>query len=827
MMDNRNLNNSDDNLYREDISSNSNDISSNSFDDKDLFSYDNSNNVVNDEANSFDLNSFSTKSINEERERRRSKKGKSSTKQRVLMTLLSVFLIGVITVSIVVGAFLFYAFVMVDGTMDEDLENSLDFTTTIYVDSGDGNYKEYRRMHGEYNRIWVDYDRVAIEKKDPDYKGIPETLANAFVAIEDKRFFDHDGIDWKRTFGAFINEFVPIYSSRQGGSTITQQLVKNITKDTEQNARRKIQEIMRARFLEGKFSKETILEYYLNTIPLDHGLHGVSVAANYYFGKSVHELSLVECAAIAAITKSPSNYSPDSNPENNKERRNEVLYQMYDQGYITKSEYNAAKKAELTIVADDNIRNQDEINSYFVDALIDEVVADLCATYNYNESYANNLFFTGGYKIYATVDPDIQAAAEKVYSDSKTYGVIGADGKPLNGAITVMDYNGNVKALVGGIGVKDRNRGLNCATDAIRQPGSTMKPIAAYAPAIEQNLITYSTLVNDTKATYRNWSPVNWYNSYWGNITVQYALERSVNTIPVYLVNKMGPQICFDFLTQKLGVTTLTREDVNLSPLGMGGTNGGLTTKESAAAFAVFGNGGLYYEPSLYTKVTNQAGDIILEKKSKPKMAISEDTATVMNHLLQTVVYGANGTGKAAASYIPNMKIYAKTGTSNDQNDLWFVGGTPYYIASCWCGYDIQQPIASKHSGIALKMWGNVMSQVHKGLKAKNFTDSSYTVEKFYCTATGKLATNACPSRAIGWYKKSYIPGACTSHSGTLLGKPQDVLAKEEAEKNNATQSSSQNASSGNTSSGSSASSSNPSSGSTSSANSSNSTAAN
>ena len=253
--------------------------------------------------------------------------------------------------------------------------------------------------------------------------------------------------------------------------------------------------------------------------------------------------------------------------------------------------------------------------------------------------------------------------------------------------------------------------------------------------------------------------------------------------VTCYLVNKLTPKTSYDFLTQKLGVTTLNEEDINLSPLGMGGTNGGLTTLESASAFSVFGNGGLYYEPSFYTKVTDQKGKTVLSRNTKPSMAISEDTATIMNHLLRTVVYGSNGTGKAAASYIPNMQIYAKTGTSNDQNDLWFVGGTPYYIASCWCGYEVMQPIASKHSGIALKMWGNVMSKVHSGLEPKEFSNSSYAVDKFYCTSTGKIATDACPSRAIGWYKKSNVPGVCTSHSGTVLGTPQEVLAAEEAAK--------------------------------------------
>ena len=752
-----------------DISSHSNGYNNN--DDGEIFSYDNSKNLENNSSGSFDLNSFYSNS-EDTNTPKKEKRPKKKFGQRLLKGVLTVFLVGIITVSLVVGSFLLYAFTMVDGTMDVDLENQLNYTTTIYVDNGKGGYKEYQRLHGEFNRIWKDYDKVAIDNKDENYDGIPQNLANAFVAIEDKRFFDHEGVDWKRTMGAFVNEFVPIYSSRQGGSTITQQLVKNLTDDRSQKASRKVREIMRARYLEGKFSKDTILECYLNTIPMGHGTYGVEVAANYYFNKSVKDLTIAECATLAAITKSPTYYSPIAYPENNKDRRETVLDEMLDQGYITKEQHTDALFEKITIVANENVRSQENINSYFVDALITEVSEDLAEKYGYDQAYANKLFYTGGYKIYATVDTNIQAAAEKVFSDSKTYAIKGKNGKYMTGGITVMDYNGNVKALVGGIGKKTTNRGFNCATDAVRQPGSTMKPIAAYAPAIEQDLIHYSSIVNDTKTTYRGWSPKNWYSSYWGNITVQYALERSVNTIPVSLVDQMKPEESYKFLTEKLGVTTLNKEDMDLSPLGMGGTNGGLTTIESAAAFAIFGNGGNYYEPSLYTKVTDQQGKVVLEKKSEPKFAISEDTATVMNHLLQTVVYGSNGTGTRAKSYIPNMKIYAKTGTSNDQNDLWFVGGTPYYIASCWCGFEEMQPIPSRHSGIALNMWGNVMSKAHKGLKTKEFVDSPYAHEKYYCTSSGMLATDSCPNKAVGWYRTSLIPAPCTAHKGELLGKP-------------------------------------------------------
>ena len=304
-------------------------------DDRDLFSYDNSNNGLDEGQASFDLNSFSTQTQQTEKETKKPK----FTKQKIIKTVLTCFLIGVITVAIVAGSFLIYAFTMVDGTVDYNLNDpQLNFTTTVYVQNKKGNWEEYQRLHGMYNRIWVEYDENAIEKKDENYDGIPANLANAFIAIEDKGFETHYGVDWKRTFGALLNEFFH-FSDKFGGSTITQQLVKNLTDDREQDAGRKVREIMRARYLETKYTKDVILECYLNTIPMGHGTYGVEVAANYYFNKSVNELTIPECACLAAITKAPSYYAPDTNPENNKKRRNTVLYEMMDQGYITKEEY--------------------------------------------------------------------------------------------------------------------------------------------------------------------------------------------------------------------------------------------------------------------------------------------------------------------------------------------------------------------------------------------------------------------------------------------------------------------------------------------------------
>ncbi len=772
--------------------------------DKDLFSYANSNDVVDEGEANFDLNAFSSKNI-EEAEK---PKKEVSKKQKIIKTVLVCFLVCIIGACSVVGGLLLYVFTMVDGTMEEDLNDlTLNLTTTVYVENDKGEYEEYTRLHGMYNRLWIDYDRQAIDNNDPDYKGIPQRLANAFIAVEDQRFETHFGVDWKRTTGAVINEFIPIYSSRQGGSTITQQLVKNLTGDDDKTKMRKVREIMRARYLESKYTKDVILECYLNTIAMGHGTYGVQVASNYYFDKEVSELTIAECATLAAIPKSPTNYAPDTNPQANLKRRKIVLGLMKTQGLITEAEYNEAINEDVKIVANKDATANDDINSYFIDALITDVSRDLAEKYGYDIARAERLFYNGGYKIYATVDTDMQAIAEKYYLEAASVAKNSSKGDPLLGAMTILNYKGQVKALVGNIGKKTDNRGFNNAIDAVRQPGSTMKPMAVYAPAIENNLINYSTLLNDVKASYGKWTPGNHDGKYRGNITAREALERSTNTIPVALVNgKLGVGTSFNFLTQKLGLKNLTEEDKNLSSLGLGGTHGGVTTIESAAAYAIFGNGGLYYEPTLYTKVTDQRGELVLEQNTKPTVAVSEDTAMIMNKMLQNVIYGKNGTGTAQAGTFTKFRAFGKTGTSNDSNDKWFVGGTPYYVASSWIGYKTQQKMPASNTGLAAKLWRQVMGEIHKNLPAKDYPTSKYVVKHYYCAETGLLATSACENIDIGWYKKTALPDKCTTHEGELLGTPTtDVMPDKDDTTSSDTTSgatSSDGTSSGNTTSG-------------------------
>lgn len=725
--------------------------------------------IESDDNSNVNLSSFGKKQceIDKENRYKMSEETKARVKKGVkigLRVLLSIMLIGVITGCLVVGAFAIYVFNFVDDKVYENLDElALGFTTTIYIQDEDtGDYKEYQRLHGEENRIWV------------DFANIPDNLKNAFVAVEDQRFRDHQGVDWKRTVGAFANMFLDLYSSNQGGSTITQQLVKNLTNDNKQTPMRKIREIMRARYLEEKYEKDTILECYLNTICLGGGIYGAEVAANYYFGKSTEELTLVECAAIASLAKEPEKYRPDRHPDNNKTRRNLVLRLMYEQEYITKEVYEQSIKTELVIVADESAKNSGASNSYFIDAVVEEVIDRMVEEYGMDEAYASKNFYNGGYKIYCTLNPKVQSVLEEEYLKQDTYFKLKSkkSGQRVQSAMTIMDYEGHIVGIVGGSGEKKGDRSYNRATMASRQPGSTIKPIAAYSQALQKNLIYFSSIVKDSALD--NYypdgdaGPKNSYNQYLGDITVAKALERSTNTVPCKLVKQMGVQSTYYYINDMFGIDTLdSAQDMNLSSLGLGGTFTGINTTQSAAAFAVFGNLGIYHQPTTFTLMTDQRDKVIL-KQGNGSAAIDENTATIMNHLLQTVVYGEQGTARQIASFSETIKCYAKTGTSSDVYDSWLVGGTPYYVGSCWFGFDSQEKL--NNSSLAKNMWKNVMKKVHEDLEPKEFVESEFVSHRYYCEATGLLATDKCVKVSEGWYKTNYsLPAVCTEHKGTVL----------------------------------------------------------
>ncbi|MGN0492675.1 MAG: transglycosylase domain-containing protein [Acutalibacteraceae bacterium] len=707
---------------------------------------------------------------------------------------LTVFLSGLLIITTVFLIFVIPTYIKSERKIDFFSSNQIvgnirnmeiNMTSVIYVQNEKGDWEEYQRLHGAENRIWVGIDKV------------PKYLQDAFISIEDERFQSHSGVDWKRTIAAVGNRLLKFDSSEFGGSTITQQLIKNVTNDNGKNAMRKFREIVRALLVERQLNKTEILEAYLNTISLGNGICGVQVAANYYFNKDVSELTLTECAALAAITKNPTEYNPVSGAEANTERRRTVLDKMLELKKITYEEYDQAYNMPLVL---DDSKEEDleiEINSYFVDALIDQVIEDLAEKYNLSTALASTMFYNGGFKIYATVKPEIQSKMEEVYSNIKTYFPQTAEN--LNGekvhvqsAMTVMDYSGHIVGIVGGAGEKTTNRGLNRATDSPRQPGSTMKPIGVYALAIEKDIVNYTSSVLDKpiESYYSDGKsgPKEWYGYYKGTVRLNYAIRKSMNTVPVRLLQEIGIDTSYDFLVNKLHCGHLVEADKNLAALALGGTNYGLTTTESAAAYAIFGNQGLYHKPTTYYKIERPNGEVVLEYNETGEQVISPASATIMNHLLQEVVYGSEGTGRGISGY-SSMKAYAKTGTSSESNDLWMVAGTPYYVGSVWYGFDIQSKV--NNGAAAATIWKEVMKDVHKGLEKKEFEDSEDVVKKGvgYYKKNGKMdnpiyqsSSSSTSSEQVSSSTSSNTSSVTSSDSPTASQDPTESTVTEPSE---------------------------------------------
>lgn len=679
----------------------------------------------------------------------------------------------VLTVLVVVTTVLVSAIVYVKGDLVVNLDEykaNQNQTSFVYAYDKSGATVELARLHGEEDRVWVDLDDMS------------PYLKEAFIALEDTRFMKHHGVDWIRTFGVIIKP----KNIGQGGSTITQQLIKNITNNKEVTIVRKYREILMALNLEENYDKDVILEAYLNTLYLGSGCYGVKTASEKYFGKDVSELDAAECACLAVITKAPTKYNPLLNPEENLKRRNHCLKLMYDEGKgcLNEEEYNAATTENLIFtnspdyvpsdkIKDTKTANEDEkvINSFYVDYVIQAVRDDLMEKYGYSKQQATNQIYYGGLKIYTAVDLDVQATLEDVYVNRKSFPdmVSKKDGSKVQSAMTIMDYQGRIVAMVGQAGAKTQNRGLNRAANSYRQPGSTIKPLATYAPAIDMNIYNYSSMIKDYAIAVNGslW-PHNVDKSLGSgnNVTVKYAIQKSLNTVPARIINyDVGIDNSFNFLRDNFHLSRLDeKEDRTLSPLATGALTNGTTTVEMAAAYATFGNGGLYYKPYAYYKVTNSSGSEIVLSNENPasQRAISEETSDIMCELLQTVDTSYYGT----ASNVRKFQIMAKTGTTSSDKDRWFCAGTPYYVAAVWVGFDSPETLnASVNPGG--KIFFRVFDAIHKGLDAKQFPKSSGTVEKSFCSRTGKLASSNCGSTQKGWYKITSLPAVCTSCTGS------------------------------------------------------------
>lgn len=672
------------------------------------------------------------------------KKKKKNKKKNVFMkkALISILVVCLLVVSVIAGAVVGF----VDNSMDLIAEEyNLDFTSIIYyVDNETNQAKELDRVHRNENRVWADIENIT------------PNLPNAFIAIEDERFREHSGMDLKRTFGAFIQWAMG--KDSYGGSTITQQLVKNITGDKDRSPIRKVQEIVRAMNLEKKMSKDQIIEMYMNTIYFGEGCHGVQTAANHYFGKKTSDLSLEECASLAAIVKAPSTYNPVKNPENNKDRRDVILNKMAELGMISEEERDTAKAKPISLkVGQTSVdpTNKD-VKSYFVDAVIDDVIKDLMEKENLSESDATNRLYTGGFKIYSTYDPIVQNAIDKVYVNTSNF-----PNSSVQSAMVVIDpYTGHIKGMAGGVGQKTVPRGLNRATQSKRQPGSAFKPVAVYAPSVEYNVVTPATIVNDAPLTIGDWSPKNSGGKFLGMMTVRRAIEKSQNIPAVKVLRELSPEKSFDFLTQKLGFTTLVENetrngrqvsDQTLSSA-LGGLTDGVTVEEMTAAYATFINSGMYNKPVTYTKVIDANGRVILENKVKNKRAMSEETAYLMTNMLSGVTTRGTGTG----ARLSDVFTAGKTGTTNSNKDRWFMGMTPNYVAGVWMGYD--QPKSMSGSNFCTSVFKKVMTEIHSKVEEKEIKVPSGLVKRTVCQDSGKIAVEGCSNTITEYFKDGTQP---------------------------------------------------------------------
>ena len=731
----------------------------------------------------------------------------------VLNILLTVLLIGLITGIIVGSVFAIYINNYLDLTIDPallDIAESGTTTTRFYV-------MQYKTAEDRINRNgtpveWEDQRITGAENSIyVPYSKFPKALIEAFVSIEDHRFFSHNGVDWLTTGKAVFKYFTG--DSVAGGSTITQQLVKNATHEDEVRIQRKVAEIFRALNVEKDYSKEEILEKYLNIVYLGNNCYGVQAAANLYFDKDVSELNLVQCAALAAIVKNPSQYEPlyhnddvlDENGDvvrkGNTGRRNDVIYRMLELGKISEAEAEAAYTADLGITYFDkqkeaNLTNEGfHIYSWYIESVIAQLKADMVEKLGMSAEWAGKKVLSSGYKIYLPIDLEVQETLELVYENDKEYMPSSGSGLQPESAMVVMDpYTGDVLGLVGGKGEKIINLGTNRATQAVRPPGSAIKPVTVYAPALDAGIITYGSVIDDTPLYFEETAnggtdpyPHNYPDTYRGLTTIHSAIARSVNTVSLKTLSELTVERSFAFAHDKLHIHSLidsitrsngtTITDKGLAALGLGQLNYGLTVEEITAAYCIFQNNGVYNTPNLYLYVTDSSDNMVLNNEDDPEIVISDESATIMTIMLQNVVK----TGTASGLTLKNsVDVAGKTGTTNADFDRYFVGYTPYYVGGVWTGYDMNQTLSAFGPNPSQQTWDTVMTMLHKkyidaaangGEPLKKFERSAGVIEVTYCRDSGLLCSDACAldprgSRAeVGYFTRESAPTEyCSTH---------------------------------------------------------------
>ena len=669
---------------------------------------------------------------------------------RILITLV---LIGVLCGCFCGIAFAMYVHIYINPSAQETAAEiskglGLNLNSFIYAKESDSDeYTLYETIKGKENREWVDSDKI------------PDTLKNAVVAIEDERFYKHHGVDWVRTIGAVKGWLLG--GTQYGGSTITQQLIKNITADNDYSVKRKVNEIFRAFALEKEIDdKDRILVMYLNTIFLGYNSYGVQTAAMQYFDKDVSQLDLAESAVLAGLTNNPSIYDVYNHPEKVKERQETILAQMLDQKMISQEEYEAAVAEELNYRPYEEY--QQEIKStysYFTDEVIKDVINDLMTEKGYSRLVAENMVYSGGLNIYATIDTKVQNALDEVWANADNFPNTEKYGEIPQSAMVITDKQGNIVGIAGGRGEKTSSRGFSYASDARRQPGSSIKPLATYGPAMDAGIATPDTTVYDRALIQDeegNPWPMNDGKYPTGRaMTVKEGMTRSLNTISAQLLKQLTPQKSYEFMTQQLGfklVDSRTNEDgtvqsdIDLAPLALGALTDGVTVREMAGGFSTFINDGVYGGTRTYTKVTDSEGNTIMENTPNTDKGFTNvRTAYYMLDCLQNVT--AHGT--AYGIQLDGVETGGKTGTTTSNTDIWFCGITPKYSGAVWVGYEHNYRLDGLYGRNAAEIWLAVMQKVHAGDSGLVFDSHPQDFEEVtYCMDTGLLASGAC--RAAG-----------------------------------------------------------------------------
>lgn len=679
--------------------------------------------------------------------------------------LLTVLMVILVTGAIVGTSMIFYIASLSGESIDYDLRSAkLNQTSFIWVMDENGEFHEEQEIQAETKSEWVSFEEI------------PESMKKAMIAIEDRRFNEHHGVDWIRTGGAVLNLVSGHKSGTNfGGSTLTQQLIKNVTEEDEVSLTRKLTEIFRALNFEKRYSKDEILEMYLNVVNYGSGCLGVQAAANLYFDKDIQDCSVAECAAIAGITQNPSAYTPLLHPQANRERREIVLEAMFDQGKLTQGEYDQAmqESATMTFAEPDtsNLVDNQIINNWYYETMLQDVAKDLAGKRNISVKEASRQLRTQGMKIYCAMDKNAQSIAEKVMSNEENM----PKDTDIQFGVVMVDYNGRILASVGQRGEKEGNLLMDYANNVDRQTGSSIKPISVYAPALELGRINYSTVIPDEPIEWdvngdgvkeNNWPP-NADKQYHGNVTAVEALKHSYNAVAAQiLVNRLTMPASMDFLLDKVGITTLNRdEDMLPSALATGGGTNGVTVREMASSFQIFGNGGVYHKPYTYFYVKDDQGNVILDNATNGGVqAISSPNSTIMRQMLFTVVE-PGGTGPRAA--ISGTQVFGKTGTTDD-TDSWFVGGTPYAVAGVWEGHPTPKKMTTGERSYSLTIWKLIMQEYLQGKEKKTFEMDPNVISKQYCSVTGLLAnSDTCTSTLTGYYTSGNMPGMCDGvHEG-------------------------------------------------------------